>query len=1051
MFSNLTRVLQTQFNSKFTRIGICLLLAGCMADNGGSEFQIGQTELPEGAFVIPATEEWVNSEIHVSAGESITVTAQGHVQINDGTNCNCHGTEGVVGPAGSYLFSDEVAEKNFPLPTAVRGPAPGYCLIAKIGEGEPFYVGEQKSWVATESGDLFLGINDFDVSDNQGQFYAQIVKDETIRPVSFEQVVPSDVVAGRPVVGSSVVVFYMDGLRPDVIREMAAMGHIPNINELFLERGTWMKNCFTAFPSDTITSNGTMWTGCFSDRHGLKGQVRFSRKKLQSQSYLDPLGPKRSSSLLAPKGLDLLARETQASSVELIHGKAAAETFRQVHTTWVPPINEYLKVHGQNWATGILPLMTDVPPPLWTRSLSRHMPYPSTQKAWRYIDDANTHYAVRHLLDQRDPLTIIWLPETDSCSHKNCRGQFGMTRRTIAQADRLIGETLAVLKTQNRLDDTYFLLVSDHGHQGGRTTHLKHFDIANHLFFEPRQMTVNGNWVGGGLGLSVQQHRFNNSHPEDSNREFVFIDGQSDGVVRIFFPRNSYRSGEWTGPSRPGDLLNYKIDDHLPRVNLVDFILSAQAEAKQQGTAPPVDLVLLKLTDDSILVSTADRGQAVIKRKRNAQQNWVYKYTLVEEVRPAADGGIIYEENTMPLVDPFGLLRHLSEQQLGYYHDEQSWLRLTAKTKYPDCIVAISRHLLWQDHLKAREREYSADLVVTARHGWYFGRKSSPGTMHGYPLADSMRASFFISGPNVRHGARVEEPCRLVDLTPTILSITQKHPVPNDFDGRILQSMFRPENTDPDTIIRPVFWDEVDLRGWNQIEYQPMDEYHLMPFTVNRPDSAWDLNNMTYNALSVSKWNPLFIFDELISPLSGNSRTTTLAIERYDRKVRDQSPSWMSEGTRAIDAPGIAISDYSLFSGGNLKRADRAVDWLQNRSRTAHQKAARAIGRNAIPGSWVVHKAVDTTQAGFWDAYSFAQRIGMEVLDEKILNGLENTTDKMVNSFREIPAEVIVQERPLNENVLPAPLKNPSPRKIAREQSPTEEKSKTLFPVKFEE
>src|SRR5204863_466026 len=84
-------------------------------------------------------------------------------------------------------------------------------------------------------------------------------------------------VGGGPAANCSVVVFYIDGLRPDVVEEMAAMDHIPNLKKHFVEGGSHLCNAFTAFPSDTITSNGTMWTGCFSDRHGVKCQVRFSR------------------------------------------------------------------------------------------------------------------------------------------------------------------------------------------------------------------------------------------------------------------------------------------------------------------------------------------------------------------------------------------------------------------------------------------------------------------------------------------------------------------------------------------------------------------------------------------------------------------------------------------------------------------------------------------------------------------------------------------------------------------------------------------------------
>ena len=64
---------------------------------------------------------------------------------------------------------------------------------------------------------------------------------------------------------------------------------------------------------------------------------------------------------------------------------------------------------------------------------------------------------------------------------------------------------------------------------------------------------------------------------------------------------------------------------------------------------------------------------------------------------------------------------------------------MTAPGKYPDCVVALSRHMLWSDSLDEQEREHAPDLVVTARPGWCFGTEATPGTTHGYPFSDSMR------------------------------------------------------------------------------------------------------------------------------------------------------------------------------------------------------------------------------------------------------------------------------------------------------------------------
>ena len=115
--------------------------------------------------------------------------------------------------------------------------------------------------------------------------------------------------------------------------------------------------------------------------------------------------------------------------------------------------------------------------------------------------------------------------------------------------------------------------------------------------------------------------------------------------------------------------------------------------------------MLAKLTDDSILISTQDRGNAVIHRKLNEKGKWVYKYMVVDHLRPTADGGIAYDENRSPETDPLGLVAHIHPRLLTYYHDEARWLRLTALGKYPDCVVALSRHMLWSENLDEQERE----------------------------------------------------------------------------------------------------------------------------------------------------------------------------------------------------------------------------------------------------------------------------------------------------------------------------------------------------------
>jgi hypothetical protein len=615
-------------------------------------------------------------------------------------------------------------------------------------------------------------------------------------------------------------------------------------------------------------------------------------------------------------------------------------------------------------------------------------------------------------------VTIIWLPETDSVSHKCGRGQFGLTRRTIARADLMVGCVVEQLRALGRLECTYLFLVSDHGHHGGRDSYLTQFDLANELFYKPREVAPDGCWTGGGLGLSVRQHRFWNRHKQDSSQAFAFIDGDSDGAARIFLPRGHFDSGNWMGPHRPGDLLEYSIAEHLPAVNLIETLTAVRAEHGSGCVEPPVDLVLVKLDDASMLIATGDRGYAVIDRKLDECGRWLYRYTPVAHVTAVGDGRIAYAPHLEPACDPLGLVDVLGASGLENYYDEQTWLNVTAGTRYPDSVVALTRHMLWQENLRYRECEFAPDLVVTARPGWYFGMYATPGTNHGYPLADAMQATLFIAGPNIRQGARLEAPCRLVDLTPTILEMTSTPYVASELDGRPLRTIYDDALVcePPGSAVmaesgQPVYWRDVDLGAWHPLCYRKLPKYPHLPLTVNDPNSRLDLNNIVYNAAAITEINVLRVFDDVLSPLAdGSCRSPLLPkVERMDLRLRTSSRPWIAEWPGVVKLPLWTVGDYSQTSAGNLRRADAALDWLQARSQCLDRRLATPLGHDALPGTSVVHGAIDCLQAGGWDLYCFSQRVAVQVLDETLINGTEDALDRMINVPRREPAEIVVR------------------------------------------
>ncbi|RMG33052.1 MAG: hypothetical protein D6725_16510, partial [Planctomycetota bacterium] len=283
--------------------------------------------------VVSAACVWSDTGIDVRAGQWLRIRASGSVVVRYRLASGLRRRALTVGPQGTYLVDDDVMRWPFPLPAGLHGPAPCFALMARIGDGNPLLIGERRTLRAPRSGRLYLGINDPLPDENSGHWHVSIETVARPEPLAFEwrrHAAPVEWIVqrelqrhgrARPVglfaasapavagaepdgadparipagpLADRVVVFYLDGLRPDVVREMALAGHLPTIRKHFVEGGTWLANTFTAFPSDTITSNGTMWTGCFSDRHGLKGQVEFDRHRRSATSFLDRLGPARS-------------------------------------------------------------------------------------------------------------------------------------------------------------------------------------------------------------------------------------------------------------------------------------------------------------------------------------------------------------------------------------------------------------------------------------------------------------------------------------------------------------------------------------------------------------------------------------------------------------------------------------------------------------------------------------------------------------------------------------------------------------------------------------
>ncbi len=109
-------------------------------------------------ITLPAKTNWLDTGIDLRVGQEILFEVQGSILISPEIR----------------VFADGEIEPR--LNQGKQMPSqPSGALIARIGNGPPFYVGDDKApFPIGERGRLHIGINDFNFADNSGEFTVTI-------------------------------------------------------------------------------------------------------------------------------------------------------------------------------------------------------------------------------------------------------------------------------------------------------------------------------------------------------------------------------------------------------------------------------------------------------------------------------------------------------------------------------------------------------------------------------------------------------------------------------------------------------------------------------------------------------------------------------------------------------------------------------------------------------------------------------------------------------------------------------------------------------------
>ena len=116
---------------------------------------------------VPANQDWFPIGIQIQKGQKVTFQATGMITVlklednpNPPAGFNSSQTpDGALNGGGWQGASQDI----FPVPAA-----PQFSLVGRIDNGEPFFVGSSKTVTACQTGTLSLGVNDNDISSNEG-------------------------------------------------------------------------------------------------------------------------------------------------------------------------------------------------------------------------------------------------------------------------------------------------------------------------------------------------------------------------------------------------------------------------------------------------------------------------------------------------------------------------------------------------------------------------------------------------------------------------------------------------------------------------------------------------------------------------------------------------------------------------------------------------------------------------------------------------------------------------------------------------------------------
>lgn len=509
----------------------------------------------------------------------------------------------------------------------------------------------------------------------------------------------------RPAV--SVALFLVDGLDRGTMLRMIADEKLPNIRSRFIDGGVCVDGAVTSMPALTYPNLISVMTGRFPGHHGILGNQWFERGTLEIEDYLTV-----PTYLLAGEDFDAPTIHEILDEQFTINIQCPARRgMDRTADNWI--------LTGADWLLGTYTI-TDA----------------------RVGSDVAWVAEVANEAGKWPVFCTFYFPGVDQIGHEHGPDSRRYTR-AIENADMQIGRVIDAIERARPADQTYYVLVADHGHIPLHRN--KSIDI--------------GKCLSQGAALRVRRAEINDADQTKRARDLEKYDAiviKSGGRRVAIHLRGA---NGWENPPDAASINNvlenrafpHRVGSNRQMMRLVDHPAVACVATRAPGGAR---------------VMTRD-GEVLIEREvREGLQHYrVVKGAEVLKQR------VITEDAAWP-----------SDFDGSQWHSSREWLAATMHSAWPDFVPQV---------VEMFDSTRAGDIVVFAADGWALHRDDDGG--HGSCVARDMRIPLYFTGPGLAGGSQI--PCgRLVDVMPTVLDLLgelsrlSKHP---SIDGESLLSELR--------------------------------------------------------------------------------------------------------------------------------------------------------------------------------------------------------------------------------------------------------------------